>query len=224
MGANFGVVLPEERVIGIVKAWRKQHPRIVSTWYAIEDAAKAAIRFPDERFEVNGCLHFDSVDGWLRIRLPSGHYLSYPKARVGEVCHRCGGSGQHLESGVANATKMVVCLDCDGSGKADTQLRYDGVDQYTKKWGTIRTYGGKIFENCVQATARDVFMCGFRAAEREGYAVVSRVHDELITEVPDDPRYNAEHLSALMAANPPWAVGLPLAAAGHEMYRYSKLD
>ena len=532
MGANFGVVLPEERVIEIVKAWRKSHPRIVSTWYAIEDAAKAAIRFPDERFEVNGFLCFDSVDGWLRIRLPSGHYLSYPKARVGEVCHRCGGSGQHLESGVANATKMVVCLDCDGSGKADTQLRYDGVDQYTKKWGTIRTYGGKIFENCiaagtltltdagwlpieqvrvdhrlwdgeewvrheglafkgvqeviaahgvmmtpdheilttegwvsasqskrynrascrlpgstelrgdhgqetlhverrvclrkdisdgcvgsvetaknrqqsilwmpqerddrrkehqaryvsapclrglakyvrqvsvavsqgveelrrardfgvralaevflcllggygadlrerahagpyrqqrrvfagklpmgftqktsaqqtgqhnhrhpvgsfdggrssgtrqpeqddaalpsiyrceglapvysaepfqpvldvvncgprqrfvvlssdgrplivhncVQAIARDVFMCGFRAAEREGYAVVLRVHDELITEVPDDPRYNAGRLSALMATNPPWAVGLPLAAAGHEMYRYAKLD
>ena len=108
MGANFGVVLPEERVIEIVKAWRKSHPRIVSTWYAIEDAAKAAIRFPDERFEVNGFLRFDSVDGWLRVRLPSGHYLNYPKARVGEVCHRCGGSGQHLESGVANATKRVL--------------------------------------------------------------------------------------------------------------------
>jgi len=224
MGANFGVVLPEDRVIEIVKAWRKSHPRIVSTWYAIEDAAKAAIRFPDERFEVNGFLCFDSVDGWLRIRLPSGHYLSYPKARVGEVCHRCGGSGQHLESGVANATKMVVCLDCDGSGKADTQIRYDGVDQYTKKWGTIASYGGKFFENIVQATARDVFMCGFRAAEREGYTVVTRVHDELVTEVPDDVRYSAERLSALMAANPSWAVGLPLAAAGHEMYRYSKLD
>ena len=67
-------------------------------------------------------------------------------------------------------------------------------------------------------------MCGFRAAEREGYAVVLRVHDGLITEVPDDPRYNAGRLSALMATNPPWAVGLPLAAAGHEMYRYAKLD
>lgn len=78
--------------------------------------------------------------------------------------------------------------------------------------------------NCVQSTARDVFMCGFRAAEREGYTVVTRVHDELVTEVPDDVRYSAERLSALMAANPSWAVGLPLAAAGHEMYRYSKLD
>lgn len=224
MGANFGVVLPEERVIEIVKAWRKSHPRIVSTWYAIEDAAKAAIRFPHERFEVNGFLHFDNVDGWLRIRLPSGRYLSYPKARVGQACPRCDGTGKHLETGVANATKMVVCLDCDGSGKADTQIRYDGVDQYTKKWGTIASYGGKFFENIVQATERDVFMCGFRAAEREGYTVVTRVHDELVTEVPDDVRYSAERLSALMAANPSWAVGLPLAAAGHEMYRYSKLD
>lgn len=224
MGANFGIVLPEDRVIEIVKAWRKSHPRIVSTWYAIEDAAKAAIRFPNERFEVNGCLHFDSVDGWLRIRLPSGQYLSYPNARVGQACPRCDGTGRHLESGVANATKMVVCIECDGTGKADTQVRYDGVDQYTKKWGTIASYGGKFFENIVQSTARDVFMCGFRAAERMGYTVVARVHDELITEVPDDPRFSAEHLSVLMATNPPWAVGLPLAAAGHEMYRYAKLD
>lgn len=224
MGANFGVVLPEERVIEIVKAWRKQHLRIVSTWYAIEDAAKAAIRFPDESFEVNGMLRFDSVNGWLRIRMPSGTYLSYPNAQVGTVCARCEGTGKHLETGVANATKMVVCLDCDGTGKSDTQIRYDGVDQYTKKWGVIRSYGGKFFENSVQKIARDVFMHGFARAEEHGYAVVARVHDELITEVPDTPEYTAAELSALMATNPSWSVGLPLAAAGHEMKRYAKLD
>ena len=67
-------------------------------------------------------------------------------------------------------------------------------------------------------------MHGFVRAEEHGYAVVARVHDELITEVPDDPRFSAERLSVLMATNPPWAVGLPLAAAGHEMKRYAKLD
>jgi len=224
MGANFGVVLPEDRVVEIVKAWRKQHPRIVSTWYAIEDAAKAAIRFPDESFEVNGMLRFDSVNGWLRIRMPSGTYLSYPNAQVGTVCARCEGTGKHLETGVANATKMVVCLDCDGTGKSDTQIRYDGVDQYTKKWGVIRSYGAKFFENSIQKIARDVFMHGFARAEEHGYAVVARVHDELITEVPDTPEYTAAELSALMATNPSWSVGLPLAAAGHEMKRYAKLD
>jgi DNA polymerase len=48
------------------------------------------------------------------------------------------------------------------------------------------------------------------------------VHDELITETPDDPAYSAEGLSALMAKGPGWSLGLPLAAAGFETQRYRK--
>ena len=48
------------------------------------------------------------------------------------------------------------------------------------------------------------------------------VHDELITEAPDSPEFSADHLASLMATNPKWADGLPLAAAGFEAYRYKK--
>lgn len=48
------------------------------------------------------------------------------------------------------------------------------------------------------------------------------VHDELITEAPDSPEFNADHLASLMATNPKWADGLPLAAAGFEAYHYKK--
>ena len=48
------------------------------------------------------------------------------------------------------------------------------------------------------------------------------VHDELITETPDKPEFNAKELSKIMSTNPPWAKGLPLAAAGFEAYRYRK--
>jgi DNA polymerase len=48
------------------------------------------------------------------------------------------------------------------------------------------------------------------------------VHDELITEVPDTDDYSVAHLASIMATNPSWAVGLPLAAAGFETYRYKK--
>lgn len=58
--------------------------------------------------------------------------------------------------------------------------------------------------------------------EAAGYKLVLSVHDELITEVPDDPRYSADHLAALMSTVPPWATGLPLAAEGFEAYRYRK--
>ncbi len=215
--------MPEDEILVLVKAWRKAHPRIVSMWYAIDDAAKNAIRFPSDMFEVNG-LRFDVVNGWLRIRLPSGRYLSYPNARVGAPCVKCNGEGKHLETGVVNATKKVTCVDCEGTGKEHTQVCYDGTDQYTKRWGAINSYGGKFFENVVQATARDVFKFGLKHAEAANYAVVTEIHDELVCECPDDPRYTAEGLSAIMATNPPWAMGLPLAAAGSEMTRYAKAD
>ena len=59
-------------------------------------------------------------------------------------------------------------------------------------------------------------------AEEEGYSVCIRVHDELVCETPDEPAYSSDGLAALMATNPSWSVGLPLAAAGFEAYRYRK--
>lgn len=60
------------------------------------------------------------------------------------------------------------------------------------------------------------------AIERAGYEIVLSVHDELLTETPDEPSYTAETLGSLMATAPSWAAGLPLAAAGFETYRYRK--
>jgi DNA polymerase len=65
-------------------------------------------------------------------------------------------------------------------------------------------------------------MTGMVGAEEHGYEVCIRVHDELITEVPDTPEYNVPQLASTMATNPSWAVGLPLAAAGFETHRYKK--
>jgi len=106
----------------------------------------------------------------------------------------------------------------DDEGK----VSYAGLNQYTRKWGRISTYGGKIFENLCQAVARDVLTNGLAMAEFGGYAIVSSVHDELICEVPDNDRFTHEELSAIMATPPDWAKGLPLAAAGYETTRYRK--
>jgi DNA polymerase len=58
--------------------------------------------------------------------------------------------------------------------------------------------------------------------EIAGYEIVLSVHDELITETPDQPSYQTEQLAMLLAATPPWAQDLPLAAAGFETTRYKK--
>lgn len=106
----------------------------------------------------------------------------------------------------------------DDTGK----FSYMGVNQYSRKWGRIKSYGGKLVENVTQGVARDVIGHGMPAVEEAGYDILLTVHDEDITEAPDLPEFNAAHLSAIISTNPEWAPGLPLAAAGFEAYRYRK--
>jgi DNA polymerase len=106
----------------------------------------------------------------------------------------------------------------------DGRLSYMGTNQYTRRWERLDTYGGKLVENLTQATARDVLAAGLLAAEAAGYNPVLHVHDEIICETPDDPSFSAEGLAALMSQGTQWSVGLPLAAAGFETYRYQKGD
>jgi DNA polymerase bacteriophage-type len=187
MGGPAVAAMTDDEIKPLVTAWRTAHSATKSLWYDVEGAARAAVRGNGESFDVRGLLHFDMKDGWLRIKLPSGRYLSYRNAKI-----------------------------------EDARVTFEGVNQYTKKWERIETYGGKLVENIVQAVARDVFMTGMVGAEEHGYEVCIRVHDELITEVPDTPEYNVPQLASIMATNPSWAVGLPLAAAGFETHRYKK--
>jgi len=186
MGGSAVNAMTDDEIHVLVQAWRKAHKKTVAFWHDVESAAKAAIRNPHDMFEVRG-MFFDVKDGWLRVKLRSGRYLSYPNARI-----------------------------------EDGNILYDGTNQYTRKWETLETYYGKIVENIVQATARDVFASGLVSAKAAGYDICLHVHDEMICDVPDNDTYSAEHLSVLMSANLSWTLGLPLAAAGFESYRYKK--
>jgi len=104
----------------------------------------------------------------------------------------------------------------------DGKLSFMGVNQYNRQWSRIKTYGGKLAENVTQAASRDVLAANMPAIEAAGYQIVLSVHDENITEADDHDEFNACHLAGLMATNPPWACGLPLAADGFEAYRYRK--
>lgn len=104
----------------------------------------------------------------------------------------------------------------------DGAISYMGIDQFTRKWTRQHTHGGKLFENLCQAIARDVMAANMPAIEAASYAITLTVHDEIIAETPDEPRYCAEHLAALMSTPPAWALTMPLAAAGFETYRYRK--
>jgi DNA polymerase len=101
-------------------------------------------------------------------------------------------------------------------------ISYMGMNQYTRAWCRLTTYGGKLAENVTQAVARDVMAANMPEVEAHGYDIVLSVHDELITETDDVEERNAGELSSILATVPDWAEGLPLAAAGFDAYRYKK--
>lgn len=84
----------------------------------------------------------------------------------------------------------------------------------------IDTYGGKLVENIVQATARDLLAEGLKAVEEAGYQTVFHVHDEVVVEAPLNQ--TVDTINDLISQVPKWAEGLPLGAEGFETKFYMK--
>jgi DNA polymerase len=186
--ADFGLSDKAWIVCDAFKAlWREAHSNVVELWNDLETAMREAIVNPGQTYRAKG-MPIRRDGSWLRIRLPSGRYLSYPGVQV------------------------------DEKGK----ISYAGVNQFTRQWCRVSSYGGKIAENVVQAASRDILAHGLIGAEMANYRPVISIHDEIITEPPDSPDFNVEGLAKIMSTNPEWADGLPLAAAGFEAYRYKK--
>jgi DNA polymerase len=102
-------------------------------------------------------------------------------------------------------------------------LTYLGMDQYTRRWERLTTWGGKLIENGVQAVARDVLVEGLWRYHKAGGNIVGHVHDEILTEEFEwEAEGWLETLIRCMSAPIAWAPGLKLGAAGYVAKRYRK--
>lgn len=99
---------------------------------------------------------------------------------------------------------------------------YMGMNQFSRKWEKIESYGAKNVENLTQAVACDLLSEGLLRMDAAGYKTILTIHDEAITEVPDSDEFTFQKMEHLMSELPDWAPGLPLVAAGYEAYRYRK--
>lgn len=105
-------------------------------------------------------------------------------------------------------------------GKYGPSLTYEGQGSkvfFEKE----HTYGGKLVENIVQATARDILAEALLRLDAEGYEIVFHVHDEAVCEVPEG-KWTIDKMNQIMAETPKWAQGLPLGAEGYETKFYKK--
>ena len=130
----------------------------------------------------------------LLITLPSGRVMCYPRVGLGTETDYRGGEREVIE--------------------------YEGLNQTTKKWGKIRTYGGKLVENIVQAIARDILGMVLLRANKKGLNVVFHIHDEIIVEAESGQRL--EDVEALFSEPIAWCYDLPLKGAGYTTPYYLK--
>lgn len=100
-------------------------------------------------------------------------------------------------------------------------IAYWGVDQKTKRWGLIFTYGGKLVENIVQALSRDILREIIFGLVARSYHPIMLVHDEVVLEEPVEHGSLKEVLD-VMGTDVSYTPGLPLKGAGFENPWYYK--
>lgn len=105
-------------------------------------------------------------------------------------------------------------------GNYGDRIVYEGQGDKVA-FAKLETYGGKLVENIVQATARDLLAGAMLNLEKAGYPPVFHIHDEVIVDLPKG-RGSLDEMVKVMTQVPDWAEGLPLNAAGFESDYYKK--
>ena len=201
---QFGADGSDEEIKSQILAWREASPAIVEMWggqtrgkpwdtnapreyYGLEGAAIAAVLNPGTEYrhrEVSYVVRGDV----LYCRIPSGRYLTYHAPRLGE-----------------------------GRWPGTYGLSYMGWNTNPKKgpygWIRMATWGGQLFENAVQAVARDILRDATLRLEAAGYPIVLHVHDEVVAEVPEGFG-SVQEFEQIMEVRPAWASDWPVRAGG----------
>ena len=191
-GSRMGLSQQEEK--DIMLRWREANPKIVKLWKVIELAAIRALQ-TGETITINRGIEVGRHWGCLTIKLPSGRTICYPRASIG-LERNDGWRGDH------------------------PIIEYEGLNQITKKWEKIRTYGGKLTENVVQSIARDILGIVILRAYRKSLNIVFHIHDEIIVEAEADQ--TLKDVETLFSEPISWCTDLPLKGAGYSTPYYLK--
>ena len=111
--------MTNEEMVETVDLWRASSPRICALWRSLENAALKCITRQTSALSTIGNIRFNWEKGIMWMTLPSGRRIAYYDAKYEQSKWK--------------------------NGRA---ISYMGVDQQTKKWARVETWGGKLVENC----------------------------------------------------------------------------
>ena len=180
----------DDEILQNVRAWREASPAIVALWRGLEDAAVMAIQNSGQCYQYQG-ISYGVYNDVLYCKLPSGRCLTYHQPRL----HN----------------------DITPWGKPVLKITFMGWNSDSTKgpigWMRRDTYGGKLTENVVQATARDILTDAMLRLDVAGYPIVLHVHDETVGEVPAGSG-SIEEFERIMGDLPEWCADWPVKASG----------
>ena len=212
----------DDQVKTNILGWREASPAIVEFWggqhrdppwfrnrrrelFGLEGAAITALQNPDQVIHYRGLQFYVVKTGpepdqdALKIRLLSGRELTYHEAR--------------LTTSPRDDAEWAITYKTWNSNPSMGPLG----------WVVMSTYGGRLCENVVQATAHDILRFAIVNLRAAGYPTVLHVYDEILVEVPLGFG-SIEEVERIMATMPPWAAGWPIRAdGGWRGFRYRKV-
>lgn len=179
--------------------WRKASPTIVEMWggqpnyrraefFGLEGMAILSVMNSGKAYSYRG-ITYQVLNDVMYCFLPSGRALTYHQPRVAPSLYREGQLELSFMGWNSNPAMGAI------------------------GWVRIKTFGGRLFENVVQAVSRDIMRDATNRLERHGYPIVLRVHDELVAEVPEGFG-TIEEFERLMGEMPSWAQGWAVRASG----------
>lgn len=191
----------EEDLVEAIKAWRNASPEIVDAWggqlrygrthlYGLEGAFLNSL-YSDGQVIETGLpgVSYENRGGTVYCRLPSGRRITYHNASARQDYDRPGKMALYFYGYNTNPVMGPV------------------------GWIEMNTYGGKLFENVVQAVARDIMANAAVNLHAAGYPVALRVHDEIVCHVPEGAG-SIEHFESIANSLPEWARSWPVSVSG----------
>ena len=156
---QFGVIVTLDEAKASVSAYREKYYKVKALWNGLKLAAVRAVMTGQQ--QTFGLITFGvgRVNGtkWLAMRLPSGKCVYYMEPFI----------------------EQLFIPEYEHMGKVPT-ITHWGINPYSKKWSRLKLIPGRITENAVQGTAREVMGQGMLNVVDHMPEVrfIATVHDE----------------------------------------------
>lgn len=161
MAYNYGMILSLAEATPIVKGWRESNAATVRYWYATDDAAANAVRYPGREFPVAplGLVSYFMQDNCLCCRLPSERLLRYWAPRLHQ--------------------------DYWADGRPKERPSLTGIAIKGRAVFRRSLYHTILVENQVQGIGADLLGIGLENVDQQNIPIVLHVHDNIAAETPE---------------------------------------